>query len=133
MASRHPLVVGTSGIQNLAAADSLTASQLFNAGADTTLTIAAGVISVVSSKHQVETEGAAASDDLDTINGGGDGDILVIRAEDSAHTVVVKHGTGNIYLAGSNDQSLTHVRDTLTLLCVSGTEWHQMFFSNNGA
>jgi len=73
----------------------------------TAYTIASGVITLqegtgqnVSSRSSVavETEGGAASDDLDTINGGRDGMILILRATDTNHTVVVKNGTGNIVL-----------------------------------
>jgi hypothetical protein len=59
----------------------------------------------------VDTEGAAASDDLDTINGGRDGLLLILRAANTARTVVVKNGTGNIVLV--DDVSLS---DNTTLL-----------------
>jgi len=62
----------------------------------TELTIAAGVITATQALHLVDTEADAASDDLDTINGGAAGQMLAIRAAHTDRTVVVKHNTGNI-------------------------------------
>ena len=52
------------------------------------------------SYHDVDTQAGAASDDLDTINGGNIGSFLVLRPENAARTVVLKDGTGNLVLAG---------------------------------
>ena len=67
------------------------------AGAE--LTIAAGVVTIVSTYstfYDIDTQSDDATDDLDTINGGEDGEIIIIRAEDAARTVVVKHDADNI-------------------------------------
>lgn len=67
-----------------------------------TLTIVSGVIDVA--RHygpysasygmvKVETQGGFATDDLETINGGRDGQILFIRPANIAHTIVVKNAT----------------------------------------
>lgn len=77
----------------------------------------------------VDTESAAASDDLDTITGGVFGQILVLKAANSARTVVVKDGT-NIKCAG--DHSLDNEEDTITLIKDSST-WRELARSNNGA
>ena len=58
---------------------------------DTELTIALGVITVTQGYHRVDTEADGASDDLDTINGGAEGDMLIIFPENTARTVVAKH------------------------------------------
>lgn len=92
------------------------------------LTIAAGVITVTGSFHKIDTAGDAASDDLDTINGGTDGQILILRAEDTTRTVVVKDGTGNMNLNG--DFSLDNFRDTITLI-LDGATWIELSRSNN--
>lgn len=60
------------------------------------LTIATGAITVTQSYHRVDTESNAATDDLDTINGGSDGMVLYLVAENDARTVVLRHGIGNI-------------------------------------
>lgn len=62
------------------------------------LTIVSGGVTLTKSYHEIETEGAAASDDLDTISGVTPGRIIVIKAHDAAHTVVLKNGTGNLML-----------------------------------
>lgn len=97
--------------------------------AGTTKTIATGAITVTKSYHTVDTEAAAATDDLDTINGGSEGVTLVLRAANSARTVVVKDGTGNLRLAG--DCSLDNAEDTITLI-FDGTNWLEVARSNNG-
>lgn len=64
--------------------------------AATTLTIAAGVITVTQTPHKVDTESAASSDDLDTINGGAEGKIIIIEPANDARTVVLTNAVGNI-------------------------------------
>ena len=78
------------------------------------LTIATGVITVTGSYHNVDTEADAASDDLDTINGGVDGMEVVLRANNDGRTVVVKDATGNLQIAG--DMTLDNTQDTITLI-----------------
>jgi len=88
----------------------------------TELTIAAGVVTRTQVYHRIDTELDAGSDNLDTVNGGVTGDLLVIRAENSARTVVVKHNTGNIWLIGLADISLTDAEDHLFLI-YDGAKW----------
>lgn len=64
--------------------------------ASTELTISAGAITKTQTYHRIDTESDAASDDLDTINGGTSGDELYIRAENTARTISVTNA-GNIY------------------------------------
>jgi len=64
------------------------------------LTIAAGVITKTKAYHFVDTEADAATDDLDTISGGSDGDIIFLEAEHTDRTVILKDGTGNLQLGG---------------------------------
>ena len=94
------------------------------------LTIASGAITVDDSFHKVDTESDAATDDLDTISGGSDGQILILVAENSARTVVVKNGTGNISCGA--DFSLDHVEDTITLIYDdSKSKWLKIASSSN--
>lgn len=92
--------------------------------------INAGVINANRSYHMITTEGAGPTDDLDTINNGTAGQILIIKAQDSAHTIVVKNGTGNLKL--SADMTLDNQQDTLTLI-YDGSNWLEIARSNNGA
>lgn len=104
-----------------------------------TYTIATGAITIFGTDENglllVDTEAAAASDDLDTItldhvtaNGR---PIIILRAANGARTVVVRHGVGNIFLDAGANKSLDDTPDTLTLMW-DGTRWLQISFSNNG-
>jgi hypothetical protein len=97
-----------------------------------TKTIAAGAITVAAySYYNVDTEAAAATDDLDTISGGVyDGQMLMLRAANSARDVVLKDATGNLRLAG--DFTLTHAQDRI-LLTFDGSAWVELSRSDNTA
>lgn len=73
---------------------------------DGELTISGGSITVTGAKHSVDTESDAASDDLDTINGGASGQILFLTANNTARTVVIKHNVGNIVTPSGLDIAL---------------------------
>jgi hypothetical protein len=99
--------------------------------------IASGVVTVDSAPNAVafvgiDTEGAAGTDDLNTINwtGAVDGQILIIFAVNSARTVVAKDGTGNLVLSG--DMTLDNADDLLTLQYGGGSFW-EIARSNNSA
>jgi len=95
-----------------------------------TLTIASGAITVTAGFHLVDTEGGAATDDLDTINGGVDGRILVLMAANGARDVVVKNNTGNIRCG--SDFTMNTEFDTITLMYVNAlTTWVQIARSDN--
>lgn len=99
-------------------------------GDESELTISSGAVTATTSYHQIDTEGDASSDDLDTITFSGSvGTVLAIRSRDSARTVVVKNATGNLRLAG--DFSMSDTRDTLTLIW-NGTLWFELARSAYG-
>jgi len=60
---------------------------------------------------------------LDTINGGAEGEIIVIRIVDASRKVTVKNGTGNIELDA--DVLLSDPGDLLMLLH-DGTNWQAL-------
>lgn len=60
-----------------------------------TVNILSGAITVTGSYHVVDTEAAAATDDLDTINGGVTGQELIIRPASTIRDVVITNA-GNI-------------------------------------
>jgi len=80
------------------------------------LTIASGAITITGTYHTVDTESDAASDDLDTINGGTDGKVIILQSEADARNVVVKHNTGNIFLAIASDFTLDTKEQSITLV-----------------
>jgi hypothetical protein len=92
------------------------------------LTISSGQITATQNYHQVDTESDAATDDLDTINGGTVGQILILRPQNDARTVVLKDGTGNLRLSG--DFSLDDLDDTITLI-YTGSNWLELATANN--
>jgi len=92
-------------------------------------TISGGAITATCSHMQVDTEGGAATDDLDTINGGTTtGTILIIRSTSSDRDITLKDGTGNLVLAG--DFTLTNTRDTIVLIR-TGIGWLELSRSDN--
>jgi hypothetical protein len=95
-------------------------------------TIASGVVTLTSYFNlvRIDTEGAAASDDLDTINGGQFGQVTTFAANNTARTVVFKDGTGNLRLAG--DFSLDNSEDSITCI-FNGSAWLEIARSDNGA
>lgn len=98
------------------------------------LTIAAGVIALNNAvPHQqvtVDTEAAAASDDLDTITNtyALEGQTIILRSTADAQDVVVKHGTGNILLVGAADFTLGTRRCYIELRWnVNNSKWMEIY------
>jgi len=113
------------------AAGDVTAGGNVNLSADSELTISAGgEITITKSYHSVDTNADGATDDLDTISGGAEGDILVIKANNSGRSVVVKHATGNIQCGA--DVTLDNANDTCTLF-YDGANWLKLSSADNGA
>ena len=91
--------------------------------ASTELTISSGAVTATQSHHTVDTEAAASSADLDTITAAGTaGEVLFLKAQDGARSVVLKHGTGNLLCIGNADITLDDVQD-MALCVYDGTNW----------
>lgn len=87
------------------------------------LTIASGEITLPHGGDMfvyVDTEGGAATDDLDTINNGVAGQVITLQQVASARDIVVKDTTGNIRSAG--DFTMNAVQDSITLK-YNGSAW----------
>jgi hypothetical protein len=97
-------------------------------GASSEVTISAGVITVTGSYHHVDTEADAATDDLDTIQGGSEGDIVILRSTDPARSVVLRHNTGNIRCG--SDRVLGSISDRIVLQYRSNS-WDMISFADN--
>jgi hypothetical protein len=101
----------------------LTGLGLLDFAAPTELTIATGAITVTQSFHTVDTESDAASDDLDTVTAAGtSGEVVILKAENAARSVVLKHGTGNLNCVGNADITLDDAHD-FALGIYDGTNW----------
>lgn len=90
--------------------------------AATELTIASGVVTITQDRHTIDTEGDAASDDLDTISGGTAEQVIYLRPANAARTVVLKHNVGNIFCPFAEDISLAESTDGVMLL-FDGSKW----------
>lgn len=76
--------------------------------ADVEQTIASGSVTVTRSYHSIDTESDAAYDELATINGGIEGMVLFVKAENSSRRVVVKgDGSGNVVTPDGADVVLS--------------------------
>ncbi len=134
----HALKPASAGAQDLGTVTlpwGITRTRGLNFDAVSTLTIAAGVVTATRSHHALDTESAAASDDLDTITAGtglSDGFVLILRPANVARVVTVKDGSGNLLLNG--DYVLNATDRTLTLV-YDGTNWREVGRSvpNTGA
>ena len=102
--------------------DEILESEDIGIGAPSELTISAGAVKTSKTArmiwHSIDTEGDAATDDLDTINGGDPGQFLLIQAEDSARTVVCKHSV-SLLLQRQADFTMNNVADSLFLVCLA--------------
>lgn len=88
------------------------------------LTIASGVITASSSYHIVQSEGAAAADDLDTISGGITGDLLILRQVNASQIITIKNGTGNIYTPNGSDVKMgTSANASAVMLFKTSAGW----------
>jgi hypothetical protein len=98
--------------------------------AETTLTIASGAVTPTKGIHAIDTEAAAATDDLANVAQTNlpDGSLLAIRGANAGRVVTVRHGAGGIgqlLLADGNDLVL---RSTSTFLVLkrTGTSWEEL-------
>lgn len=119
---------GSPETQKITRANLFTDIGLLNFRASTKLTISSGAVTITQTYHAIDTESDAASDDLDNIAGGSNGDLLIIRPYNLTRTVVAKDTTGNLHLAG--DFSMDHIDDILVLLH-NGSWWVELSRSNN--
>ena len=102
----------------------LVTERSINTGPAQPSTITSGIIEKHPkfSYYSVDTESAAASDNLDTITNGNEGDLIFIQAANSTRTVVIRDNQGNILTDGSVNISLDNT-DDLAILHYNGTVW----------
>lgn len=90
--------------------------------------LAGGVLTITKSNHIIDTEAAAAADDLDSISGGEVGDLLVLGTSTSSRDVTVKNSASII--CGS-DRILSTVSKKIVLLKTASTVWSMLAFADN--
>jgi hypothetical protein len=86
-------------------------------GTSTALTISAGVVTLTnnSGSYIIDTEGTTASDDLDTINSGQDGQIIFLRLQNAARIINVRNAVGNIKIETGATITLNSTSQVLIL------------------
>jgi hypothetical protein len=90
------------------------------------LTIVSGMITRTQFMHRLDTEDQAASDTLTTVNGGSDGQLLLLMLTSASRTVTVEAaGLGNLDI--DTNYSMNSLKKYL-LLVYHSTEakWHQL-------
>jgi hypothetical protein len=98
------------------------------AGGASTLTIATDTVTLTNdrSSYLIDTEGAAATDNLSTINGGQDGQMVVLGTVSSARNVVVTN-SGNIVTSDGLSITLEYLTDRLFLIYNSAAgAWYEI-------
>ncbi len=102
---------------NVSVTGDVVVSKDLSLGAPESHTIASGAITVTGSYATVAGEGAAP-DQLDTINGGQDGMVLVLRRD--TDNITVAHNTGNILLDSSANCALANDQHRIFLIYDAG-------------
>jgi len=84
--------------------------------------ISEGVLAVSASRHLVDTEASAASDDLHSITGGVSGQFLVLRTVSGARGVVIKHSSVLSTFTGG-DITMANKTKSAFLFCWQAGYW----------
>jgi len=90
------------------------------------LTINAGrSVTITKSYHAIDTLADAATDNLDTIAGVAEGRIVILCAEHTDRTVVLRNGIGNLILGA--DISLDDTNKHVALICDAAGNMHLLY------
>ena len=114
--------VDLDGTLEVAGVSTLTGSAVLGAMlrlTKTSTTMSSNAFTVSTSWHELDGEGAA-NDQLDTINGGAEGDVLILTAV-TGRTITVSDGSGNLELDTASF-SLVGTNSTMVLM-YDGTNW----------
>jgi hypothetical protein len=108
--------------------DNLEVDGIFSLGTPTEKTISyGGAITVTSSYHKIDNRADASMDNLDTIHGGVDGMILVLRADNEARAPILRDGRGNIELEDDQMFSMgTRTRKIYLFYDAEMEKWYEI-------
>jgi len=103
-------------------------------GSATALTIATGAVTLTnnSGSYVLDTEGAAATDDLDTISGGQNGQVIWLNTANSSRDITLTSGVGNIINPTGLSITLGNTND-VACLRYNGTNWIIQYFNYSDA
>jgi len=99
------------------------------AGSSAVYKITSGVVNILKNEFEkvieIDTEGGESLDDLDTINGGYEGQTIVVKHQQSSNVgdVNVKSGTGNLILNGDYRLLTTNSK---IILKKTGNYWYEL-------
>lgn len=88
------------------------------------ITINTGATTQTQSVHSIDTQSDSAADDLDTLTPATDKNFLMLKLEDAARVVTIKHGTGNFTLPGNAD--IVMASNSLYQFMYDGSNWIQV-------
>lgn len=97
----------------------------------TLLTISAGAVTVTQTRHRIQNEGGATSDDLTTLSGVVD--ILLLQQGASGQTTTLKHNVGNIYFDDGRDLVISDQNRVVALYYNSTTGKYSSGARNMGS
>jgi hypothetical protein len=94
---------------------------------DSEVTISSGAVTVTRTRHKVDTQSDAATDDLDTINGGQDNQLLILSQQANSKDVTVTEiGNINLNITDGNF-TFNNTRSILTLIYDSSLgKWNEV-------
>jgi len=121
------IIEGTFTASSATFGSEVTLSGVVNLGNNQTAIIIGGVVNAFRSYHAIGAEGGPGADTLDTITGGVNGDLLIIKAN-TGSTITIPSATGNILnfqgetIVLSGDQHVAYI--------YGGTNWLELFRTN---
>lgn len=89
------------------------------------LTISSGVVTVTQTHHKIDTQSDASSDNLDTINGGTEGDIIILESANAGRDITIRHNIGNIRNKNTSNQVMDDYGKAF-IYFYDGTNWIQL-------
>ena len=120
-----------SGGVTITAGDLTLTAGILNLGAVAILTLDTnGEVTLTQTTHRIDTFESAVTDDLNTINGGTSGDIIIVQSVNNGRDIVIKNGTGNIDTASAGDFTCTTNTDRWVGQ-FNGTNWIELSRSDN--
>lgn len=96
-------------------------------GSSYTDALASNAFEFLTSYVVLDTEGAAATDELDSITGGSVGDLVHIRPQSTSRVITIRSGTGNITTPGGEHVVLNSSLQVATLLKITSTAWRVLY------